>query len=157
MRGSQVSALLEETRAKAGNEPWGIEILGFVPVELREEQLAEVLKYKPPYALIAGRPAGPGRLRSRKPVFIPTAASLPGVTAQLSRCRRSASAIFEGRECGGHVGPRTSFVLWESMIRVILAHLSATGNRGEDHHVLRRVAFRRAVVSHGGRPGRAAR
>ena len=28
--------------------------------------------------------------------------------------------IFEGRECGGHVGPRSSFVLWESMIRVLL-------------------------------------
>ena len=28
--------------------------------------------------------------------------------------------IFEGRECGGHVGPRTSFVLWESMVRELL-------------------------------------
>ena len=25
--------------------------------------------------------------------------------------------MFEGRECGGHVGPRTSFVLWDTMLR----------------------------------------
>ena len=39
--------------------------------------------------------------------------------------------VFEGRECGGHVGPRTSFVLWETMVEVLLEHLGATG-RGED-------------------------
>ena len=32
--------------------------------------------------------------------------------------------IFEGRECGGHVGPRTSFVLWETMVGVLLEHLA---------------------------------
>src|SRR5260221_26088 len=29
--------------------------------------------------------------------------------------------VFEGRECGGHVGPRSSFVLWESAIDRLLA------------------------------------
>ena len=48
----------------------------------------------------------------------------------------SRRVIFEGRECGGHVGPRTSFVLWELMTRVILAHLAETGDRGETYHVL---------------------
>jgi len=33
--------------------------------------------------------------------------------------------VFEGRECGGHVGPRSSFVLWESMIEVLLEHLAS--------------------------------
>ncbi len=28
--------------------------------------------------------------------------------------------VFEGRECGGHVGPLTSFMLWESMIDTLL-------------------------------------
>ena len=32
--------------------------------------------------------------------------------------------VFEGRECGGHVGPRTSFVLWETMIEVLREHPS---------------------------------
>ena len=30
------------------------------------------------------------------------------------------SFVFEGRECGGHVGPRTSFVLWELQIEILL-------------------------------------
>ena len=28
--------------------------------------------------------------------------------------------VFEGRECGGHVGPLSSFVLWDSMLDVLL-------------------------------------
>ena len=39
--------------------------------------------------------------------------------------------MFEGRKCGGHVGPRTSFVLWETMIDVIREHLDS-GGHGED-------------------------
>jgi NAD(P)H-dependent flavin oxidoreductase YrpB (nitropropane dioxygenase family) len=34
--------------------------------------------------------------------------------------------IFEGRECGGHVGPRTSFALWEAMTDVLAEHLAAS-------------------------------
>ena len=32
--------------------------------------------------------------------------------------------VFEGKECGGHVGPRTSFVLWEQMSEEIIRFLS---------------------------------
>jgi NAD(P)H-dependent flavin oxidoreductase YrpB (nitropropane dioxygenase family) len=38
--------------------------------------------------------------------------------------------IFEGRECGGHVGPRYSFVLWEQQLRQLLAF-----DRPEELHV----------------------
>src|SRR4029453_11693947 len=31
--------------------------------------------------------------------------------------------VFEGRECGGHVGPRSSFVLWNTMIDTLLESL----------------------------------
>ena len=54
MRGPAVAKLLEETRTKLGNLPWGVGILGFVPKELRDEQLAEVRKYKPSFMIIAG-------------------------------------------------------------------------------------------------------
>jgi hypothetical protein len=54
LRGPQVAALLEETKRRLGLLPWGVGILGFVPRELREEQLAEVRRHPPPYALIAG-------------------------------------------------------------------------------------------------------
>ena len=34
------------------------------------------------------------------------------------------SFVFEGRECGGHVGPLSSFVLWDTMIEILLEELS---------------------------------
>ena len=43
-----------------GDLPWGVGILGFVPAELRKEQLEVVREIRPPYAIIAGgRPARP--------------------------------------------------------------------------------------------------
>ena len=54
MRGDEVRPLLEDTRARLGERPWGVGILGFVPQELRQEQLEAVLAVRPPYALIAG-------------------------------------------------------------------------------------------------------
>ena len=32
--------------------------------------------------------------------------------------------VFEGRECGGHIGPMSSFVLWNSMVEQLLASIS---------------------------------
>jgi malonyl CoA-acyl carrier protein transacylase len=135
LRGPQVADLLEETKRKLGKLPWGIGILGFVPKELREEQLAEVRKHPSPYAIIAGgRPDQAQALESQgihTYLHIPSPALLKMFLE--GGVRR---VIFEGRECGGHVGPRTSFVLWDQMIRVILEHLDAAGSKGEDYHVL---------------------
>src|SRR5207237_7101261 len=54
MRGAEARALLEETRARLGSRPWGVGILGFVPPDLREEQLALLCQVRPPVALVAG-------------------------------------------------------------------------------------------------------
>ncbi|MBC8230016.1 acyltransferase domain-containing protein, partial [bacterium] len=43
--------------------------------------------------------------------------------------------VFEGRECGGHVGPRCSFVLWETMIDALLESIPTNGD-ASDYHVL---------------------
>ncbi|MEW6298391.1 MAG: SDR family NAD(P)-dependent oxidoreductase [Thermodesulfobacteriota bacterium] len=43
--------------------------------------------------------------------------------------------VFEGRECGGHVGPRSSFVLWDLMINVLLEKIPP-GPGAEQYHVL---------------------
>lgn len=135
LRGPQVAALLEETKRQLGSLPWGVGILGFVPRELREEQLAEVRKHPPPFALIAGgRPDQAAELE-RENIHTYLHVPSPGLLKMFleSGARR---VIFEGRECGGHVGPRTSFVLWEQMIRVILDHLAGSKTKPEDHHVL---------------------
>ena len=42
--------------------------------------------------------------------------------------------IFEGQECGGHIGPRSSFALWESMLALISEHTAA--KPADDLHVV---------------------
>lgn len=135
LRGPQVAGLLKETKEKLEDRPWGVGILGFVPRALREEQLAEVHKYRPPFALIAGGRPDQARSLEEEGVHTYLHVPSPGLLRMFleSGTRR---VIFEGRECGGHVGPRSSFVLWESMIRVILDHLRSSRSAPEKYHVL---------------------
>lgn len=137
MRGPQVQKLLERTRELLGTKPWGVGILGFVPKELRDEQLAEVLKCKPPFAIIAGGRPDMAAFYESEGIHVYLHVPSP----ELARSFLSAGArrlIFEGRECGGHVGPRTSFVLWEQMIRVILEHLrsSEDSRKANEYHMV---------------------
>lgn len=135
LRGPQVDKLLEETKQKLGSKPWGVGILGFVPKELRDEQLAEVRKHPPPFAIIAGGRPDQALELEREGIATYLHVPSPGLLSMFlkSGARR---VIFEGRECGGHVGPRSSFVLWESMIQTIHEHLEATGDPGRDYHVV---------------------
>jgi acyl transferase domain-containing protein/NAD(P)H-dependent flavin oxidoreductase YrpB (nitropropane dioxygenase family)/NAD(P)-dependent dehydrogenase (short-subunit alcohol dehydrogenase family)/acyl carrier protein len=134
LRGPQVRRLMEKTRGLAGTKSWGVGILGFVPTELREEQLAVVRDIKPPFALIAGgRPdqaASLEKLGIRTYLHVPAPPLLKMFIEDGSR-----RFIFEGRECGGHVGPRTSFVLWETMIDALLESISK-GVKAEELHVI---------------------
>jgi acyl transferase domain-containing protein/NAD(P)H-dependent flavin oxidoreductase YrpB (nitropropane dioxygenase family) len=137
MRGKEVARLLLETQQTCAGMPWGVGILGFVPRELRDEQLAEVLKYKPPFAVIAG--GRPDMAKQYEAEGIRVFLHVP--SPELLRNFLEAGArriVFEGRECGGHVGPRTSFVLWEQMIRTILNHLrgAGAGTKPEDYHMI---------------------
>ena len=123
MRGEQVDTLLAETAQVLGDKPWGVGILGFVPQALREEQCAAVFRHKPDYALIAGgRPDQAAEFESRGiPAYLhaPAPALLKLYLEQGAR-----RFVFEGRECGGHIGPIASFPLWEQMIEVLLAEVS---------------------------------
>ncbi len=119
MRGEEVRGLLAETAATIVGKPWGVGLLGFTTPELRREQISAVLDAKPPFALIAGgRPDQAGELeRAGIPTYLHVPS--PGLLIQFLRdgARRF---VLEGRECGGHVGPRTSFVLWEQAGRAVL-------------------------------------
>lgn len=118
----RVMPLLEETQDKLGDRPWGVGILGFVSPEVRAAQMRAVFAAKPRFAIIAGgRPDQVADAESRgiaAYVHVPVPALLPMYLAQGVR-----RFIFEGRECGGHIGPLTSFALWDSMIHALLAHV----------------------------------
>lgn len=119
MQGKQVRELLHKTKTLLGDRSWGIGILGFVPQAVREEQLKEVKAVKPPFALIAGgRPDQAAHLEAQG---IATYLHVPVPTLLKMFLEQGARRfVFEGRECGGHVGPLSSFLLWESMIETLL-------------------------------------
>jgi len=119
--GAEVRALVAETAARLGDRPWGVGILGFVPAELRDEQLAVLLDIKPPVALIAG--GRPSQAAPLEAAGIATYLHVPSPgLLDLFLKDGARRFVFEGRECGGHVGPRSSFALWEAQLERLLAH-----------------------------------
>lgn len=117
--GDRSRALLEETARCLNGRSWGVGILGFVPATLREEQLAAIRAVRPPFAYIAG--GRPEQARQLEADGIPTYLHVPTPTLLRLFLEQGAHRfIFEGRECGGHIGPLSSFVLWESMIEALL-------------------------------------
>jgi acyl transferase domain-containing protein/NAD(P)H-dependent flavin oxidoreductase YrpB (nitropropane dioxygenase family)/NAD(P)-dependent dehydrogenase (short-subunit alcohol dehydrogenase family) len=130
--GEQTRALLEETAAQLDGRPWGVGILGFVPPEIRDAQLAAVHQVRPQYALIAG-----GRPDQAVPLeaagiatflHVPSPGLLDRFLAEGAR-----RFVFEGRECGGHIGPQASFPLWESQLQRLLRYDDAHGCAGQLH------------------------
>jgi acyl transferase domain-containing protein/NAD(P)H-dependent flavin oxidoreductase YrpB (nitropropane dioxygenase family)/NADP-dependent 3-hydroxy acid dehydrogenase YdfG len=121
MRGPDVRALLEETATRLRHRPWGVGILGFVPEELRAEQLAVIGEHRPPFALIAGGRPAHARPLEKQGVTTYLHVPSPGLL-DLYLKKGARRFVFEGRECGGHVGPRTSFTLWEQQIELLLRH-----------------------------------
>ncbi|MEJ8566334.1 SDR family NAD(P)-dependent oxidoreductase [Elongatibacter sediminis] len=120
MRGPQVEELLSETSQRLGSNSWGVGVLGFVPPELREEQLDVIRRFKPPFALIAG--GRPSQSRVLEDEGIRTFLHVPSPRLLEMFLKEGARRfVFEGRECGGHVGPRSSFALWEAQIQQLLA------------------------------------
>ncbi len=119
MQKPQARALLEKTQIAMQGRPWGVGILGFASEALRTEQFEVLADFTPDAVLIAGgRPeqCAPFEQRGIK-TFLHTPS--PGLLRQFLKngIRRF---VFEGRECGGHVGPQTSFMLWQTQIDVLL-------------------------------------
>ncbi|MEU7783058.1 SDR family NAD(P)-dependent oxidoreductase [Amycolatopsis sp. NPDC049159] len=116
--GSRTTELLSRTAELLGDRPWGAGILGFVPDELRAAQLAAIRAARPRCVLIAG--GKPGQARALEAEGIATFVHVPSpiLLGQYldAGVRRF---VFEGAECGGHVGPRSSFELWEEQLAVL--------------------------------------
>ncbi|MBB6370592.1 type I polyketide synthase [Chryseobacterium shigense] len=119
LKGNQAKELINETKKLAGEKTWGVGMLGFAPQELREEQTSYILEAKPPVVLIAG--GRPAQAKVFEKAGITTFLHVPSpALLDIFLKEGAANFIFEGRECGGHVGPLSSMVLWEKQIERIL-------------------------------------
>ncbi|MEC3975504.1 SDR family NAD(P)-dependent oxidoreductase [Amycolatopsis sp. H20-H5] len=114
----QTREVLERTREAVGGAPWGVGVLGFAPDDVKAAQLEVIRELRPTHAIIAGgRPAQAAALEA---VGIATFLHVPspGLLKQFLEAG-ARKFVFEGSECGGHVGPRTSFALWEAQLGVL--------------------------------------
>lgn len=134
LRRNEVEPLVAETQKLLGDRSWGVGILGFVPPDIRKEQIDCVLVARPPFAIIAG--GRPDQAKELESAGIATYLHVPAPGLLKMFLKDGATRfIFEGRECGGHVGPRSSFVLWETMVETILEYLGPN-RRGENLHAV---------------------
>jgi len=126
LKGEKAENLIRETKQKMEGKPWGIGILGFTDLSLREEQLRYIEAAKPPVVLIAG--GRPSQAISLEKQGIKTFLHAPSVALLDLFIKEGARRfVFEGRECGGHVGPSSGFTLWEQQIERLLKEKNLTG------------------------------
>ncbi|MGH8517960.1 MAG: hypothetical protein ACREUE_10920, partial [Panacagrimonas sp.] len=124
MRGPEVSQLLSQAAERLDGRPWGVGLLGFVPQALRDEQCEAIWKSKPAFALIAGGRPDQAEEFEKRGIATYLHAPAPALL-RLFLEQGARRFVFEGRECGGHVGPLASFPLWEQMVETLLAHVPA--------------------------------
>ncbi|MET1073949.1 MAG: beta-ketoacyl synthase N-terminal-like domain-containing protein, partial [Umezawaea sp.] len=116
--GAQTREVLTRTRDQLGDSPWGVGVLGFAAEDVKSAQLDVIRELKPTHAIIAG--GRPAQAVALDEVGITTFLHVP--SPGLLRQFLAAGArrfVFEGAECGGHVGPRNSFPLWEAQLAVL--------------------------------------
>ncbi|MFE9452971.1 SDR family NAD(P)-dependent oxidoreductase [Streptomyces sp. NPDC006739] len=123
--GERARAMLTEARAALGGRPWGVGVLGFAPEEVRNAQLDAVRELRPSHAVIAGGRPAQAQALERAGIATFLHVPSPGLLRQFldAGVRRF---VFEGSECGGHVGPRASFPLWEAQLAVLEDFLADT-------------------------------
>ncbi|RBM13805.1 type I polyketide synthase [Streptomyces sp. PT12] len=131
----RTAALLDATRDALGDAPWGVGILGFADEEIRTAQLDVVRRIRPSHAIVAGgRPAQAAALEAEGITTFLHVPS-PGLLRQFLDAG-ARKFIFEGAECGGHVGPRNSFPLWEAQAAVLLDFIAEHPAAARDIAVL---------------------
>jgi 3-oxoacyl-(acyl-carrier-protein) synthase/NAD(P)H-dependent flavin oxidoreductase YrpB (nitropropane dioxygenase family) len=135
LKGDALKQLLSETKDLLGNRSWGIGLLGFAPQTLLDEQITAAKSFRPDYAIIAG--GRPDQAVSLETAGIPSFLHVPSANLiPLFLHDGARRFIFEGRECGGHIGPLSSFVLWSAMVDCLLIELGDGKIAGADIHIL---------------------
>jgi acyl transferase domain-containing protein/NAD(P)H-dependent flavin oxidoreductase YrpB (nitropropane dioxygenase family) len=123
----QTRDVLLRTRDALAGRPWGVGVLGFAPEQTRAAQLDVIREIRPTHAIIAGgRPAQAAALEQAGIATFLHVPS-PGLLGQFLR-GGARKFVFEGAECGGHVGPSNSFPLWEAQVDVLTEFLDEHGS-----------------------------
>lgn len=119
MQASACQTLMESTQCLVAGKPWGVGVLGFADSEILDPQLKLVEALKPSVLLIAG--GRPSQARRFEAIGIPAYLHVPSPGLLDMFVKEGARHfVFEGRECGGHVGPRYSLVLWHQAVTRLL-------------------------------------
>ncbi|MFI5799718.1 SDR family oxidoreductase [Streptomyces sp. NPDC051677] len=123
--GARTREMLAETRDAVAGRPWGVGVLGFAPEDVRAAQLEAVRELRPTHAIIAGGRPSQAQALERDGIRTFLHVPSPGLLRQFleAGARRF---VFEGSECGGHVGPRGSFPLWEAQLAVLDDYLGGS-------------------------------
>ncbi|MFG1647775.1 beta-ketoacyl synthase N-terminal-like domain-containing protein, partial [Amycolatopsis sp. NPDC049252] len=131
----QTREVLERTREAVGRAPWGVGVLGFAADDVKAAQLEVIRELRPTHAIIAG--GRPAQATALEDVGISTFLHVPspGLLKQFLEAG-ARKFVFEGAECGGHVGPRTSFPLWEAQLGVLGGFLATTPDAAAELQIL---------------------
>ncbi|WP_328610754.1 SDR family oxidoreductase [Amycolatopsis sp. NBC_00345] len=131
----QTREVLLRTREAVGDAPWGVGVLGFAADDVKAAQLEVIRELRPSHAIIAGgRPAQAADLEAAGIATFLHVPS-PGLLKQFLEAG-ARKFVFEGSECGGHVGPRTSFPLWEAQLGVLADFLAVTPDAARELQIL---------------------
>jgi len=119
MHGEQAQKLLSRAEEVLSGKPWGVALLSFVDATIREEQMRVLRQLRPPVALLgAGTSEEAAELEQLGTKAYLYAASPTILKTFLEQGVRR--FVLEGCECGGYVGPRSSFSLWQQLIDTLL-------------------------------------
>ncbi len=115
--GDQARKLLQEASKLLTSQSWGVSLLG--DGNPRAEHIAAVEEVRPPYAMVDAELPEQATALEARGVATYLRIDSPQLLAELVE-KGVRRFVFEGSECGGRVGPLTSFVLWERMIQTLV-------------------------------------
>lgn len=130
MKGPEAAALLDQTAEELGDKPWGVGLLGFAGKAVLDPQFAAIDAQRPDFAIVAGGRSDQIEWLESRGIrgFVHVAAAWQigdFLDQGVSRF------VIEGRECGGHIGPLTSFVLWGMIVDALLHHPTVARQPGK--------------------------
>ena len=124
--------LLEQTAKSMGDQPWGVAIPYSSSPHLRERYFEQIAAIKPSMAVMDGRDSDKLPLLENAGVIVYLHVHSLDLLDSLLKSGHH-RFIIEGSECGGPLGPRSSFSLWQCAIDSLLA---AKIDRPEKFHLI---------------------